>query len=84
MMSRLSINYKKNDIASMVLCGDLVDMHLGCRMEKGETFFFTAHGFEWMGECTEVHHLFGELIPYGNNHLPMFKLTAHAVRKLPT
>ncbi len=83
MMSRLSIDYKQNLIASMNLCSEVIDMHLGCRMEKGETFFFTAHGYEWMGECTRVHHLFGKMMDHGDNHLPMFTLSAHAVRKIP-
>ena len=82
MKSRLSIDYLKNEIASINCGSELVDMNLQCRLEKGETFFFISQGYEWMGECTGVHHLFYELIENSNDHLPMFKLQAHAVRKL--
>lgn len=86
MKARLSIDYTKNEKVSddFFLCSDLVDLNLQCPLNKGETFHFTQHGYEWMGECTNVHHLLGSLIEHGNNHLPMFKLTATAVRKLPT
>lgn len=95
MMVRLSIDYTKNEIASINCCSELIDIDISCRMEVGETFFFTMYGYEWMGECTGVHHLFygdlmterkladGRIKTYGR-HLPMFKLNAHAVRKIPT
>lgn len=83
--ARLSILYIRNEKVEQdfYLSGDLVDLNLQTRMEVGETFHFIAHGYEWMGECTSVHHLLGEVAANVNNHLPMFKLTAHAVRKIP-
>lgn len=84
MMARISIDFIENEISEgFNLKGDLLDMRVECRLEKGETFFFSAHGYEWMGECTGVHHLFGIMVAHGDTHLPMFKLTAHAVRKIP-
>jgi hypothetical protein len=83
MKARLSIEYITNEISDFC-SNDLIELNLQCPINKGETFYFTQHGYEWMGQCTNVHHLFGSLIEYGNSHLPVFKLIAHAVRKIPT
>lgn len=82
--SRLAITYLRNDVASISCESEVIDTWLGCRIERGDTLFFVAYGYEWEGECTRVHHLFGQLIEHGNNHLPMFRITAQAVRKIPT
>jgi len=86
MQARLSIDYIMNGVVSddFFRSGDLIDLNLQCPINKGETFHFTQHGYEWMGECTNAHHLLGRLVEGGNSHLPMFKLSAHAVRKIPT
>lgn len=84
--ARLNISYLKNEkiAKDFYLSGDMVDLNLQARMEVGESFHFIAHGYEWMGNCTRVHHLLGEVAANVNNHLPMFTLVAEAVRKIPT
>ena len=85
MRARLSISYMKNEMVDkdFLLCGDLIDLNLQCPLNKGETFHFVQHGYEWMGECTRVHHLLGLLGERGDTHLPMFTLIANCVRKIP-
>lgn len=96
MLARLNIEYLKNEINPKNACGsELIDMEIACRMEVGDTFFFTMYGYEWMGECTRVHHLFygdlvsqkklaqGAVLKENAKHLPMFNLVASAVRKIP-
>lgn len=84
MKARLSIEYIKNEKVSddFFMGSDLINLNLQSPINKGDTFHFSQYGYEWMGECTSVHHLMGELIEHGNSHTPMFKLVAHAVRKI--
>ena len=94
--ARLNIEYLKNEIAPTNACvSELIDLYIACRIEVDETFFFTMYGYEWMGRCTRVHHLFygdlvsqkklagGAVLAENAKHLPMFTLVAEAVRKIP-
>lgn len=96
MLARLNIEYLKNEIAPNNACSsELIDMEIACRIEVGDTFFFTMYGFEWMGKCTSIHHLFfgdlvrqkklaqGAVLKENAKHIPMFTLEATAVRKIP-
>lgn len=86
MKARLSINIDPNDISekhNFHSRSILIDLNLECRMIPGESVWFVAEGFEWMGECVNAHHLIYGATEHSNNHLPMFYIIAHAVRKLP-